>query len=665
MKGWGLGIKMKQSKDIIKWGRIKAYFDKTYSFNTIDIETVDNELFIFGFTMNGKYEYRLDNFYHEFHMFLLRSVQSKKDVLTWSRYDNTLLVKLLLSPVSYDDELINKVLLRIGKVSPIYEWDYRGITYTLENIIKDSMIFKLTDHGGVNRRIVIYNLKNLYTSDLESTAENYHIEYYSKLGEEYHIIERERFNNDPEYRRLCLYSNELDNKVLLDIAKKFLDNFKSITGVYPRSIYTAGSIARSYVLANKKTIDVKQMNFKALINESKYKEKLLDYSMKAYHGGKIESYILGYVERAKFIDITSAYPYILANLPRLTGKVSIYTGIKCNELIEQYYYAFIRCNIYIESERFIHPLVVPSPLNKSNLSPYGYINDIVITKYEYDYLISHGISVEVLDFIGCESVEGDYPFRELVTYLFNKRLEYQEQGDEGLADLFKTIINSLYGITFELTDEYIEVDDEINWQGFRAGDFFNPILASYITAGIRTYLSDVSNNIVENGGEVYLNMTDSIIYDGDVTLDVFSDKKVLGKFDMPKRIKDVIILGAGRYEFMDDFTGKFTIKNRGFSVSVKDKSFYSDLELEYDEDLNTNVYKIDNRNFITTFKATTNKFSYKDLGHLIDDKYKIDPFNLGGKRIVVNKNVDLKREYTRTLPVYLDKYLYRNEKKEA
>ncbi len=656
---------MKQSKDIIKWGRIKAYFDKTYSFNTIDIETVDNELFIFGFTLNGEYDYRLGSFYHEFHMFLLKSVQSKKDVLTWSRYDNTHLVKLLLSPVSYDDELINKVLLRIGKVSPIYEWDYRGITYTLENIIKDSMIFKLTDHGGVSRRIVIYNLKNLYTSDLESTAKNYRIDYYSKLGEEYHIIDRERFNNDPEYRRLCLYSNELDNKVLLDIAKKFLDNFKSITGVYPRSIYTAGSIARSYVLANKDTIDVKQMNFKALINESKYKEKLLDYSMRAYHGGKIESYILGYVPKANIIDITSAYPFILANLPRLTGKVDIYSGDGCYRRIEGYYYTFIRCNIYIESERFIHPLVVPSPLNKSNLSPYGYINDIVITKYEYDYLIRHGISVEVIDFIGCESVEGDYPFRELVHELFNNRMEYEKLGDEGLADLFKKIINSLYGITFELTDEYIEVDDEINWQGFRAGDFFNPILASYITAGIRTYLSDVSNNIVENGGEVYLNMTDSIIYDGDVTLDVFSDKKVLGKFDMPKRIKDVIILGAGRYEFMDEFSGKFTIKNRGFSVSVKGKSFYSDLELEYDEDLNTHVYKIDNRNFITTFKATTDKFSYKDLGHLIDDKYKIDPFNLGGKRIVVNKNVNLKKDYTRTLPVYLDKYLYRNEKKEA
>ena len=49
--------------------------------------------------------------------------------------------------------------------------------------------------------------------------------------------------------------------------------------------------------------------------------------------------------------------------------------------------------------------------------------------------------------------------------------------------MFKTIINSLYGITFELTDVYKESDDDIYWTGYRAGDFFNPChLAIYITA---------------------------------------------------------------------------------------------------------------------------------------------------------------------------------------
>ena len=62
-------------------------------------------------------------------------------------------------------------------------------------------------------------------------------------------------------------------------------------------------------------------------------------------------------------------------------------------------------------------------------------------------------------------------------------------------------------------------------KGYRAGDFFNPVIASYITAFIRTYLSEVSYNIIKNGGEVYLNMTDSIIYNGEITLDIFSKEK--------------------------------------------------------------------------------------------------------------------------------------------
>ena len=95
-----------------------------------------------------------------------------------------------------------------------------------------------------------------------------------------------------------------------------------------------------------------------------------------------------------------------------------------------------------------------------------------------------------------------------------------------VSEMFKTIINSLYGITFELTDIFKEYEDDILWEGYRAGDFFNPVIASYITAFTRTYLSEVSYNIIQNGGEVYLNMTDSIIYNGEITLDVFSEKSI-------------------------------------------------------------------------------------------------------------------------------------------
>ena len=70
--------------------------------------------------------------------------------------------------------------------------------------------------------------------------------------------------------------------------------------------------------------------------------------------------------------------------------------------------------------------------------------------------------------------------------------------------MFKTILNSLYGITFELTDIYMEDDKNvIQWLGLRAGDYFNSVIASYITSFTRTYLSEVSHNIIENGGSLF------------------------------------------------------------------------------------------------------------------------------------------------------------------
>jgi hypothetical protein len=482
---------------------------------------------------------------------------------------------------------------------------------------------------------------------LDKVAKNYGLDYYSKLGEEYHKINKDRYYNDDEYRRMVLLSNELDNKVIIDIAYMMLENFKSITGVYPKTIFTNGSIARSYLLAYKE-LSVKDLQFKTLFSNIPLFNDLLEFSMRSYHGGKIESYVLGSIKKAKIIDITSAYPYALKNLPKMTNKVW-----KFNEIdnLNKFFYAFIRCDIIINDENFIHPVIVRNPINGTNISPYGYIENVIITKVEYDYLIKNNIEIIVYEYIGIEH-ENIYPYQKLVDTLFNNRIETKKT-NPSLSDMYKTIINSLYGIKYELTDIYEEKEEKIEWVGLRAGDYFNPVLASYITATIRTYLSEVSYNIILNGGEVFLNMTDSIIYNGNVTLDVFSKNKVLGKFEEPTSIENVIILGAGRYEYKEEFKEKYKIKNRGFSVNVKDKAFYKNL------DLNGKIV-LDHRTFVTSFKATTNKYSFEQMGYLIDDNYVINPFNLGGKRVVENYDVDLNKEYTRTRPIKLEKGVLRN-----
>ena len=634
----------KDYREILSWGKIKPFFKEFYRFNTIDIETIDDKLFILGCTKKDKYYYYTDNFYNNFHDLLISSVRSNSDILTWSRYDNTHLLKLIFSNIPENER--DKVLNRIGKISPIYEYEYNGFIFTIENVIKYSVVYKITDKKKKSKNVTIYNLKNLFTTDLENTAKNYEISWYSKLGDEYHIIDRERFFHDKPYQKMVIKSNELDNKVLSAIAYALLENFKTITNVYPKTIFTAGSIARSFLMAFRDEFgDASQLSFKSIfqnINDD-ISNQLLDYAMRSYHGGKVEVYKIGYIKEGYMTDKNSAYPYALSLLPKLTDRIVFDKDV---DNLKKYYYAFIRCNIFIEDEQFNHPIIIKSPTGNINLSPYGYLKNVIITKIEYDYLIENNIKVDIIDYIAVEH-ENEFPYKKIVDLLIQGRYTTDKKA---IADLYKTVVNCLYGITCELTPIYEEDENNvISLKGYRAGDFMNPIIASYITAIVRTDLSNIDNNIIKNGGELILNMTDSIFYNGNITLDIFSKTKVLGKYSMPQKIKNIYVLGTGRYQYEDYETGIFTVKNRGFTAIRKTKGFYNEMRL-------TETIKIPTTIFVTIFKSTTDKYDFNSLGNITEEEYTIQPFNLGGKRIIKNKNIDLNKEYTTTSPLYLDEY---------
>src|SRR5690606_28667969 len=69
--------KMKKATDIIKYGTIKKYgIKRKYLFNSIDIETVDNEIFLLGYHLNDEYHYTLNNFFEVINEILIKSVQN-------------------------------------------------------------------------------------------------------------------------------------------------------------------------------------------------------------------------------------------------------------------------------------------------------------------------------------------------------------------------------------------------------------------------------------------------------------------------------------------------------------------------------------------------------------------------------------------------------------
>ncbi|HSH51649.1 MAG TPA: hypothetical protein VK982_07985, partial [Bacteroidales bacterium] len=108
----------KQARDIKQWGKIKPFFDKTYSFNSLDIETIDNELFLIGCNdhFNGEYIPIFDNFFYNFNEFLITSLQTKHDILTWTRYDNTQLLKLILQNTKHATNF-KEIIEKVGKIT--------------------------------------------------------------------------------------------------------------------------------------------------------------------------------------------------------------------------------------------------------------------------------------------------------------------------------------------------------------------------------------------------------------------------------------------------------------------------------------------------------------------------------------------------------------------
>lgn len=113
-------------------------------------------------------------------------------------------------------------------------------------------------------------------------------------------------------------------------------------------------------------------------------------------------------------------------------------------------------------------------------------------------------------------------------------------------------INSLYEVeTKQTTTETIE-QTEIIRSGYRAGEFWNPLYATIITAMTRLLLAKASTAIEDKGGKPIIMMTDSVLWQGTAEMlpnELWREKKTLGFFEKPEYVKDIICLGSGRYGY--------------------------------------------------------------------------------------------------------------------
>src|SRR5690606_16067377 len=138
---------------------------------------------------------------------------------------------------------------------------------------------------------------------------------------------------------------------------------------------------------------------------------------------------------------------------------------------------------------------------------------------------------------------------------------------EGNTNVDKFIyLMKIYDNKETATDIYERV--VVSNLGYRAGEFFNPIYATFITAMTRIQLCRAALEIEKKGGKVALLMTDSIFWTGGkdlLPIDMYREKKTTGYFEKPKDYTDFLCLGSGRYEYRSS-EGIIQAKTRGLNA---------------------------------------------------------------------------------------------------
>jgi hypothetical protein len=168
----------------------------------------------------------------------------------------------------------------------------------------------------------------------------------------------------------------------------------------------------------------------------------------------------------------------------------------------------------------------------------------VITKNEYNYLLSVGCDIKVIDVYHLYTRSRIYPYRDEILRLFEYKKKYKKTGDRLLYHTVKILLNSLYGKFVQLVKD---------GDHYRATSCWNPIYGSIITANTRIRVSEMQQKY----DSIVAVHTDSVISTKKLPIKL---GKALGDWDFETSGKGVI-LGSGVYQVGD------TTKYRGIHTT--------------------------------------------------------------------------------------------------
>ena len=326
----------------------------------------------------------------------------------------------------------------------------------------------------------------------------------------------------------AIFTNDLV-KVMFDALAKFMPK-----GI-PERLYSPASLAE-YLLIT----EVDHQYLKPFRQGNPIHAGMLEYATRAFYGGIFDEYAKGKLEDCDEDDISSCYPDKIQYLEAMTPEqgeiifVRNSNGLNNPRSVYQIYHVYQQLDLSIPV-RLNEGLSVYCASQDYEISPYGdkiypYPTDMYyerwITGIELRKLISRGVDVAVIDgyeFIRHDGLKPIYPFFEIVDRLY--KLKDSLDKNDPLRLLVKETLNSNYG----------KFCQSVHGIGF----LYNPVYASWITAGGRIQLFDKKLYWEENGGRVDALATDAV--KGKRPPNDLEEPKGLGHFERKQEVPRIQI----------------------------------------------------------------------------------------------------------------------------
>ena len=653
----------------------------------LDLETDADtgELKLIGFfegnndTYEGSYRYYFDNLLKHMISNIKGAIKKGKNLAYWNAFDGIHILKLFILH-EYSEARKFDAFERYGRVSGEFdnkklEWEVRPVITVemdqyligIKQVVRDSIQFFIQNkQSKAISTCWGYNIASLYKNSLENVADaskGGRFTWYSKLSKEAHIVDWIRFETDPEYRELVLKSNKLDSRSAMALGYEVLKDFKEAHGVYPVSLISSGSLARSAIVAqvdnDLKHLDLEKDELNAKRKEllssipiknhldnwlNKYDEKLVKdlylRMVESYSAGYIDAISFGSAEKGWYCDLAQAYPSEIIKLPDLRES-TLEHGEGCPPVIDN---SFILCRGLINIPNIVdyHSVTIKHFVNKTtNIRPTG---DFYATYYieERDYLLSLGASFKEESWIAVVTKGKLSVLSKIALKLISLRDNLISLGKSS-ERIVKDTVNSIYGIEYEAVEIFEEIDGVPVRVGYRAGEFWNPLYAGRITARTRLKMSISAEKIAENGGTPIVIMTDSITFKGkktDLPRDIvfpwgvtgIKTQKTVGYYEEPEEVRDIVCFGSGRYGFQKfdkkENKWKYVTKRRGLNVVDIDdpKGLIDDdeftwsnvMKLAVDSQVTTINVKVRSLITVPTARKQSKKYDIYDLGRIVE-----------------------------------------------